>query len=518
MTDTDVESLPDNPAELKSVIKQLAREVREQQLRQEQLEHRMAQLLKSKYGPRSERLDPDQKTLFELGSDDVASGEPTAIDEQLSGESSQSMRPRTGHGRRRLPTDLPRERIEHVLPVEQLACPCCGKERTCIGWEMSEQVEYEPAKLFVIEHARAKYACRACEEQVVTAPKPAQPIDKGLAGPGLLAAIAVGKYGDHLPLYRMEEILNRSGLSISRSTQCDWMRRVAELFDPIVARMKQEVLASRIIWTDDTTVPVLDANREQTKTGRMWVYIGDVRHRYAVFDYTPDRKGARPREFLGGYEGYLQADAYSGYDELCDRGPVTEVACWAHARRKFHEAKDSARVGASHALNVIGQLYGLERKASKLDAARCRELRQKHATEQLGKFKHWLDEQSQSITPKSPLGAAIRYSRNHWTALCRYLEDGELSIDNNLSERTLRCVAVGRKNWMFLGNDRGGRTAATLMSLIASCKLLGVDPYRYLRSLLRELPSSSSDEIDHLLPDHWLAANPQAKLIDHDPR
>lgn len=515
MTDTDVESLPDNPAELKATMIQL---IREHRLREELLQHRMAQLLKSKYGPRSERLDPDQKTLFELGSSDVQPSASDAVEDESLDESGKSKPKPTGHGRRRLPADLPRQRIEHELPVEQRSCPCCGQVRACIGWETSEQVEYEPAKLYVIEHARAKYACRACEEQVTTTPKPAQPIEKGLAAAGLLAAIAVGKYGDHLPLYRMEEILSRGGLSVSRSTQCDWMRQIAELCEPIVELMKNAVLSSRIIWTDDTTVPVLDANLQQTKTGRIWVYIGDIRHRYAVFDYTPDRKGIRPREFLRGYEGYLQADAYSGYDELCDRGPVTEVACWAHARRKFHEAKDSARVGSTHALNVIGQLYGLERKASNLDAVRCVELRQKHGRAQLDHFKSWLDEQSSVITPKSPLGAAIRYARNHWVALCRYLDDGELSIDNNLSERTLRCVAVGRKNWMFVGSDRGGRTAATLMSLIASCKLLSVDPYRYLRSLLSDLPGCDREQLPSLLPNQWLTTNPKAKLIDHGKR
>jgi transposase len=510
MTDTDVLSLPDDPAQLKATMIRL---IREHQLREEHLQHRMALLLQSKYGPRSERVDPNQRTLFELGSDDVE-----AIDEETVAEQPPSRKKPAGHGRRRLPAELPRQRVEHDVPEAERSCPCCGQQRTRIGWETSEQVEYEPAKLYVIEHARAKYACRACEEQIITAPKPAQPIEKGLAAPGLLAAIAVGKYGDHLPLYRMEEILSRSGLSVSRSTQCDWMRRVAELCEPLVDLMKQRVLASRIIWTDDTTIPVLDANREQTKTGRIWVYIGDLRHRYAVFDYTPDRKGARPREFLNGYEGYLQADAYSGYDELCDRGNVTEVACWAHVRRKFFEAKDSARVGATHALNMIGQLYGLERKASKLDAARRLSLRQKHACGQLEKIKSWLDEQSTAITPKSPLGMAIRYARNHWVALCRFTEDGELSIDNNLSERTLRCVAVGRKNWMFAGSDRGGRTAATLFSLIASCKLLGVDPYQYLRGLLGELPTRRVESLAELLPDQWLAAHPNAKLIDHGKR
>ena len=507
MTDTDVESLPDDAAQLKAMMKRL---IREHQLDKELLEHRLAMLLRSKYGPRSEKLNPNQSTLFDLGREDVqdASDEPTEDDDKLPPK-------RPGHGRRRLPANLPRTRMEYELPENDRLCPCCGKPRKQIGWETSEQVEYEPAKLYVIEHARAKYACDACEENVITSPKPAQPIEKGLAAPGLLAAIAVGKYGDHLPLYRIEEILSRSGLSVSRSTQCDWMRRIASIFEQVVSRMKSEILASRIIWTDDTTVPVLDPTQSKTKTGRMWVYIGDIRHRYAVFDYTPDRKGIRPQEFLGEYAGYLQADAYTGYDQLCDQGKVTEVACWAHARRKFDEAKDSARVGAAHALSVIGQLYGLERKASKLDAAARKSLRQEHAVSKLDAFKSWLDEQSIEVLPKSPLGKAITYARNQWAALRRYTEDGELSIDNNLSERTIRCVAIGRKNWMFAGSDRGGQTAATLMSLIATCKLLGVDPYRYLRDLLEKLPGHPAESLDEFLPDRWIKSHPEAKLTDH---
>ena len=503
MTRTDVDSLPDDPAELKRMMKDIISE-------RELLEYRLDQLLHKRYGASREKHSPNQKTLFELGTEDVA-GEPVEENE----ESETSPRPSRRNGRRRLPADLPRERVELELSEADRCCPDCGEVRQQIGWEVSEQVEYVPAKLYVIENARAKYACKICQEHVTIAPKPATPIDKGMAGPGLLAALVVGKYGDHLPLYRMEEILSRSGLCISRSTQSDWMRRVAELTRPIVDRMKQEVLNSPIIWTNDTTLPVLDPDRDSTKTGRLWVYLGDLNHRYAVFDYSPDRKGQRPREFLAGFAGYLQADAYSGYNELCERGPVTEVACWAHARRKFHEAKAVARVGATYAMDQIGQLYGLEKKAQKVDATRRRELRQKHALPRLEKFKTWLDQQAEELLPKSPLRAAVQYARNQWEALCRYTEHGDLTIDNNLSERTLRCVAVGRKNWLFAGSDRGGQTAATLFSLIATCKLRHVDPYHYLRDILTRLPQQDVTSVDDLLPDHWLTQHPEAKLVEH---
>ena len=499
-------SCPTIRAELKELLKDSCHEI-------ERLKYRLAVLQRAKFGPRSERVTEDQPTLFDLGSEDVAEVEESADKTPQPPQSK-----RRGHGRRRLPAEFSRTRIEHELPESQRACPDCGEQRVIIGWQASEQVEYEPPKLYVIEHARAKYACRVCEEQVVIAEKPAQPIEKGLAAPGLLAAVAVGKYGDHLPLYRMEEILARSGLEISRSTQADWMRRLADLTSPVVERMANLVRQSRIIWTDDTTIPVLDPNRDRTKTGRIWVYIGDLKHRYAVFDYTPDRLGQRPREFLGDFSGYLQADAYSGYDQLCDHGDVTEVACWAHARRKFFDARDSARVGANQALKLIGKLYEVERQVARLDNEARLRIRQAKSLPQLSEIKRWLDKQADKILPKSPLGRAIGYAPNQWTALCRYTEDAELSIDNNLSERTLRCVAVGRKNWMFAGSDRGGRTTAVLMSLIASCKLLEVDPYRYLRDLFTRLPSAPPEDLDEFLPDRWLASHPDAKAIERKKR
>jgi transposase len=502
MTDKEVDTLPDDPAQLKEMLKDSCHEI-------ERLKYRLALLQRAQFGTRSERVAEEQPTLFDLGSEDVAEVEEPAAEKQQP-----PLPKRSGHGRRRLPAELERTRIEHELPESQRACPDCGGQRVVIGWQTSEQVEYEPAKLYVIEHARAKYACSHCQEQVAVASKPAQPIEKGLAAPGLLAAVAVGKYGDHLPLYRMEEILARSGLEIGRSTQADWMRRLADLTLPVVERMASLVRQSRIIWTDDTTIPVLDPARDQTKTGRIWVYIGDLKHRYAVFDYTPDRKGQRPQEFLKGFSGYLQADAYSGYDQLCDHGDVTEVACWAHARRKFFDARDSARIGANQALKMIGKLYEVERQVAPLDTEARLRIRQAKSLPQLSEIKAWLDKQVDKVLPKSPLGQAMGYALNHWTALCRFTEDAELSIDNNLSERTLRCVAVGRKNWMFAGSDRGGRTTAVLMSLIATCKLLKVDPYRYLRDLFTRLPAVQHEELDEFLPDRWLAANPDAKAIE----
>lgn len=244
-----------------------------------------------------------------------------------------------------MPANLPRQRIEHTLSAEQLPCPGCGHERIKIGEETSEQLEYEPASLYVVEHVRFKYACRCCQEHVAVADKPPQPLPKGLPGPGLLAYTTVSKYGDHLPLYRLEEILARSGVEISRSTTCGWMRETAALLLPLWMLMKQRLLRSRVIHTDDTTVPVLDPSLPHTRTGRFWVYCGDLDHPYSVYEYTPSRQRDGPANFLNGYEGYLQADAFGGYDGLFagSGGKIVEVACWAHARRKFYDAQQSSR-------------------------------------------------------------------------------------------------------------------------------------------------------------------------------
>jgi hypothetical protein len=255
---------------------------------------------------------------------------------------------------------------------------------------------------------------------------------------------------------------------------------------------------------------VLDRQRDSTRTGRLWVYLGDQDHEHVVFDYTPDRKRDGPSRFLKGYKGFLQADAYAGYDGLFTDGGATEVACWAHARRKFYEARNTYKKLSFTALAFIRQLYQIEKKGKDLSAEDRRKLRQEHAKPVLNAFEKWLWNETYSVLPKSPLGKAITYAKLQWKALCRYTEDGDLAIDNNISERTLRCVAVGRKNWMFAGNDEGGRRAAIVYSLIASCKHHGVDPFAYLRDVLRRLPTHPADEIADLTPLVWAAAEVEA--------
>jgi transposase len=271
----------------------------------------------------------------------------------------------------------------------------------------------------------------------------------------------------------------------------------------VVDVMKQGVLASRKIHTDDTPVPVLDKSREVTRTGRLWVYLGDVDHEGVVFDYTPDRSRDGPQSFLAGYKGYLQADAYAGYDCIYAGQEVVEVACWAHARRKFFDAMKSDARRSQIALGFIRRLYEVEKRARGLEAASRCALRQSESGPVLTQLKAWLDEQSPSVPPKGPMGLAISYARSQWIALTRYLEDGILDIDNNAAERALRRVAIGRKNWMFAGSDNGGHRAAIIYSLVASCARLKIDPYAYLCDVLERLPTHSPDALAELTPQAW---------------
>jgi transposase len=500
----------------------------------------LAALLRRIYGPRNERFDPTQLLLFGQRVDTMPLDEASIAEESGEPLTTRSPRPRNQHkhGRGKLPGDLPRIRIEHDLPEPAKKCPCCGNERHKIGEEVSEQLEYVPAAFKVLQHVRFKYACRQCETealnpQIETAVKPSQPIEKGLAGPGLLAYIITSKLGDHLPLYRLEHIFARQapGVDIARSTMCAWLAAAAELVTPLVKLMAQRVRGSKVIHTDDTTVPIQAPGTGRCRKGRIWCYLGDRANPYTVYDYTPDRTRAGPRNWLlnsgGNFRGYLQADAYGGYDGIyaSGGGGVKEVACWAHARRKFFEAKDTDSRRSAQMLALVGELYAVETAAKakiaalanatasgdgsgdggdQADALR-RELRQQQAMPILIRIRGWLDEQLPLVLPRSPMAGAITYTLNQWEALCRYTEQGFLAIDNNAAERALKRVAIGRKNWLFAGNDRAGGTAATLYSLIASAERHGLDPQRYLTGVLAHIASTPVSQVGRFLPDRWKA-------------
>jgi transposase len=505
--------LPTDLQALRQLVLTLFKTLEEKDRRIGHLSTQLEALKRRLFGRRSEKLDADQ-LLLELGSWLAAqaasedSAEPAVTLPELGPEEAPAKK---GHGRSRLPVNLPRHRTEyHPAPTDQ-TCRECHSSLRRIGEEVTEQLEYVPASLFIREHARIKYACPHCEGNVVIGSLPLQPIAKGLPGPGLLAHVVTSKYADHLPLNRLEGIFQRHGLELSRKTLCDWVGASATLLAPVVEVMKAEVLASRKIHTDDTTVPVLERGRDSTRTGRLWVYVGDEEHEHIVFDYTPDRSRDGPLRFLAGYKGYLQADAYGGYDALYAGQEVLEVACWAHARRKFFDALKSDSPRASMALAFIRHLYAIEKQARSGDSEQRRTLRASEAQPVLDRFQAWLNQEVKTALPKSPLGQAIAYTQSQWKALTRYVEDGILEIDNNRAERALRRIAIGRKNWMFAGNDEGGRRAAILYSLVASCASLKVNPYAYLRDVLERLPACPTADLKNLTPKAWLQAALLAK-------
>jgi transposase len=497
----DDEPLPDDPRTLQAMVRELLDALAAERRTSTALRTRLDQLLRRLYGPKSEKVS-NTPSLFENEPSDNALSLPPPPEPESEVPPPHKKR---WHGRRRLPRDLPRQRVEHDLTDAEKLCPCCRSSRVRIGEEISERLDYKPASLFVVEHVRPKYACRSCHAQVVVTAVPPEPLPKSIAAPGLLAQIITAKFADHLPLYRLEGILARQGVELSRSMMCDWLAGCAEVLHPIYDAMCDRVRASKVIHTDDTPVPVLDRTRDRTRTGRIWVYLGDATNPYIVYDATPSRSRDGPQTFLAIYKGYLQADAFGGYDGLFATG-ATEVACWAHARRKFVEARDSDSRLSLEAVAYIRRLYDVERKAKELEGDNRLSLRQRESVPVLRALREWIESKRASVLPKSPLGAAITYATNQWAALNVYVTDGELAIDNNAAERALRGVAIGRKNWLFWGSDRGGKTAAVLSSFVATCKRHGIDPWSYLSDVLTRLPSHPTDRLAELLPDSWTRA------------
>ena len=502
MMSDNATTLPDDLALCHAMIRQLAGELTSERQKNERLEHHMQQLLRWRYGPRSDRLSPDQMLLIARemleppGPDGSPKAEPDATRQIV-------VRRRTGHGRRRTPADWPRKTIRYPVAPEDQICSQCGSLMEKIGEEKSEQYECAPARYFILEHVRDTYACTKNGCGVKTADKAPQPIEKGLPGPGLLAEIAVSKYQDHMPLNRIEGRFAREGLRIARSTMCDWMRDTALAMKPIFKAMRDEVLASRVIHTDDTPVPVLDRALDRTRTSRLWVYTGDEEHPFVVFDFTASRRREGPAEFLGEFAGHLQADCYGGYDGIYAGRKVIQVACWAHARRKFVEAQTSDAARSAAAVAWIRKLYDVEDEARQLSHDERKAVRQEKAKPLLSRLGKWLEGEEPKVVPKSPMGTAIGYALSNWRALERYCEDGGLDIDNNAAERAIRRVAIGRKNWLFCGSDNGGETAAVLYSICASCQRHGVNPWAYIRDILMRVAIERARNIRELLPDRW---------------
>ena len=491
---SSTEQLPKDVSTLQQMVLTLLGQI-------DDLNGQLYYLKRQLFGKKSEKLDSAQRLLFESLYNDVQA----RIEQQKPASKKIKSRRNANHkGRRPLPDNLPREVIEIEPSEEEKVCCECNSPKQRIGSEDTEKLEYIPASFTVKKYVRYKYACKQCQNNISIGQLPPMVIDKGIAGEGLLAHIITSKYCDHLPLNRLEGILKRHDVDINVSTMCDWVGRCADLLEPLVKRMHQKILQSPKINTDDTKIPVKNSHRRgSTYNGYLWAYIDDKKN--VVFDFTPNRSREGPIRFLGNYNGYVQADAYSGYDEFFRKGRATEIGCHSHARRKFEYALDSAPVRAARMMTLWGRLYEIESRARKeeYDSAQLLQVRQKEAKPILVEIKSILDEYKTQVLPKSPVGKAINYSLNQWQALIRYVDDPILDIDNNLSERTLRMVVIGRKNYLFAGSEAGAARAAIIYSLVASCKLNDIDPFWYFRDVLKRVSTHPAGRIDELLPCDW---------------
>ncbi len=469
----------------------------------EHLKLQIARLRRQQFGRSSEQLD-SQIAQLELSLEELESGAAEVIVQPAS-DSTPSAQIKRQPVRKPLPAHLPREEQVHAPAC---SCPSCGGALDRLGEDISEVLEYIPERFKVIRHVRPKLRCGHCET-IVQQPAPSRPIARGLAGPGLLAHVIVSKYADHLPLYRQSAIFAREGIDLDRSTLADWVGGVSALLDPLIEAIGRHVLTAQKLHADDTPVPVLSPGRGSTKTGRLWTYVRDDRpagseEPAAVwFQYSPDRKGERPCAHLAHFAGMLQADGYSGFNGLYDRGkdPLTEVACWAHVRRKFYDltlAKNSPL--AQEALTRIASLYAVEAEIRGRSPTERAAARQSRAGPHLDALHDWLQLTLTQISKKSALANAIRYALTRWVALTRYRDDGRLEIDNNAAERALRTVALGRKNYLFAGSDAGGHRAASLYTLLGTAKLNDINPETYLRYVLERIAEHPINRIDELLP------------------
>jgi transposase len=481
----------------------------------EKLKVQLARLKRAKFGRSSERLEQAIAQL-ELQIEEIEVGDavPPATEESSAQTSRGAGAPaatKRRPQRQPLPGHLPRETVVHEPAC---ACPSCGGTLRRIGDDVTEVLEYVPGHFKVVQHVRPKLSCRLCES-IVQAPLPSLPIERGRPGPGLLAHVLVGKYADHLPLYRQSEIYAREGIALDRSTLAEWVGKAVWLLDPLVEALGRDVMGSAKLHADDTPVPVLDPGRGKTKTGRLWTYVRDDRACQgpappaAFYRYSPDRKGERPRAHLKDFTGVLQADGYTGFAELYALKPdgsyrVVEAACWAHVRRKFFDIHAASGAPLAHeALERIRRLYAIEEEARGQPPEQRAAIRRKHAQGELEAMKAWLQAVLRKVSGKSELAKAIRYALTRWEALIRYVDDGRLEIDNNAAERALRAVVLGRKNYLFAGSDAGGERAAALYSMTETAKLNGLDPEAYLRDVLARIADHRIKRIGELLPWNW---------------
>jgi transposase len=496
------DALPDDPGTLKAML--LAERVRA-----ERLEQIIREMQRHRFGRRAETLPEDQLLL---GLEDIeqvkASGEAANEDATPGDRTIRIAKRRMNRGS--LPAHLPR--VEIVVDIGDHVCPCCGNALHRIGEDTGERLDIVPAQFRVLVVRRPKYACRACENVVVLAPAPARLIEGGLPTEATVAQILVSKYADHLPLYRQAQIYARQGIALDRSTLADWVGRAAWLLRPVHERLLTMLKGSTKLFADETTAPVLDPGRGRTKTGQLWAYARDDRPwggadpPGVAYVYAPDRKAERPIAHLAGFKGILQVDGYGGYRVLAERGDVQLAFCWSHVRRRFYElaAAGPAPI-ASEALERIASLYEIENDIRCRGADERRAVRQDKSRPIVDEFEPWLRAKLALISQKTKLAEAIRYALSRWEGLTRFLDDGRVEIDSNVVERTIRPIALNRKNALFAGSDAGGEHWAVIASLIETCKLIGVEPQAYLADVITRIVNGHPNKsIDDLLPWAYL--------------
>lgn len=510
------DSLPDDMARLKALLQaanekvdSLSAQLRSRDVLIEHLKLQLARLKRMQFGRSSEQLDAQiaqlELSLEELEANAAATAPPVAA------TAPEEARP----VRKPLPAHLPRVPEVHEPPTGKCNCPKCGGSLRRIGEDVSEVLEYVPEHWKVQRQVRPKYSCGSCQN-IGQANAPSRPIERGYAGPALLAHVVVSKYCDHLPLYRQSQIYARSGVELERTTLAEWVGALASLVDPLLEALGRYVMSAQKLHADDTPIPVLAPGTGKTKTGRLWTYVRDDRPSGStdppavLFRYSPDRKGERPREHLKHFRGILQADGYAGFQGLYDRAhePLIEAACWAHARRKHFDLHAATGSPIAHeALERIAAPYGIEDDCRGTSPDERRSIRQERAVPLLNDLYEWLHATLRKTSKKSELASAIRYSLSRWAALTQYCEDGRIEIDNSAAERALRAVALGRKNFLFAGSDAGGDRAAAFYSLIGSAKLNGLDPEAYLREVFARIAEHPINRIDELLPWNLIAAS-----------
>lgn len=484
-----------NDAELAA----LAEELQVLRLKNQALILELAHYKRLRFIRTSEQFDAEQRVLFEETWDtDICA--ISAEVEQIVPQAKDATPKRAHQGRNPLPDHLPR--IEHRHEPESCACGQCGKEMVKIGEDVTEQLDVEPAQFFVHRHIRPQYACRGCET-VAAAPVPPAIIDGGLASPGLLSWVAISKFADHLPLYRIEQIAARSQVVLSRSSLSDWVGRIGVALQPLADRLAEKLRAQAILHADETPVRQLDPGKGKTKRAYLWAYRSNDLSGgppMVVFDYQTSRSGSHARTFLGEWKGHLMVDDYGGYKALFRKG-VTELACLAHARRKFFDLHTEHKSPiAGEALQWIARLYAIEQEGQTLDVATREVLRLEKSVPLLSQYHEWLMRTRQTVAQGSATQKAIDYSLKRWSGLIRYAQSGAFPIDNNPVENSIRPIAIGKKNWLYAGSERAGRRAAAIQSLMGTARLNGLDPQTWLKATLEKLPAWPYSRIDELLP------------------